>query len=86
MDQGTALRTLMVAAVVGAVLAALATAAGRRAEPNVVVSEKVAPVSSADLKGCAQIEIADPIDARCAAIWEESRRRFFGKPAEGGTP
>ncbi|MFG1392312.1 putative entry exclusion protein TrbK-alt [Xanthobacter agilis] len=86
MDQGTALRALMVAAVVGAVLAALATVAGRRAEPNVVVSGKVAPVSSADLKGCAQVETAHPVDPRCAALWEANRRRFFGKPVDGATP
>ena len=85
MDRDTALRTLIVAGLVGAVLAALAAAAGRRSEPNVVVSGKIAPVSSADLKSCTQIEAADPIDPRCAALWEQNRRRFFGKSVEGVT-
>ena len=86
MDRDTALRTLLVAGLVGAVLAALAAAVGRRSEPNVVVSGKIAPVSSADLKNCAQIEAADPIDPRCAALCEQNRRRFFGKSVEGAAP
>ena len=83
MDRDTVLRTLLVAGLVGAVLAALAAAAGQRSDPNVVVSGKIAPVSSADLKNCTQIEAADPIDSRCAALWEQNRRRFFGESVEG---
>lgn len=86
MDRDTALRTLIVAGLVGAVLAALAAAASRRPEPNVVVRGRIAPVSSVDLKSCAQIETADPIDPHCAALWEANRRRFFGKPVEGAAP
>lgn len=86
MDRDTTLRTLIVAGLVGAVLAALAAAADRRSEPDVVVSGKTEPVSSADLKSCAQIEAADPIDPRCAALWEANRRHFFGKPVEGAAP
>lgn len=86
MDRDTTLRTLIVAGLVGAVLAALAAAADRRSEPDVVVSGKIALVSSADLKSCAQIEAADPIDPRCAALWEANRRHFFGKPVEGAAP
>ncbi|MFH3480701.1 putative entry exclusion protein TrbK-alt [Xanthobacter variabilis] len=85
MDRDTALRTFIVAGLVGAVLAALAAAAGRRPEPKVVVSGKTPPISSADLKSCAQIEVVDPIDPRCAALWEQNRRRFFGKAVEGVT-
>jgi len=86
MDQGTALRTLIVAGLVGAVIAALAMATGRKTEPIPVISVKAGDVSSADLNSCATLEQADPVDPRCAAIWEANRRRFFGKPAEGGTP
>lgn len=86
MDQGTALRTLIVAGLVGAVIAALAMAAGRETEPVVSTSVPAGSVSLADLKSCAGLESADPIDPRCAAIWEESRRRFFGKPVDGATP
>ena len=38
MDQGTALRTLVVAGLVGAVIAALAIASGRPHEPTVTIS------------------------------------------------
>ncbi|MGR7997922.1 putative entry exclusion protein TrbK-alt [Xanthobacter sp. ZOL 2024] len=86
MDRDTALRTLIVAGLVGAVLAALAAAAGQRSEPDVVVWGKAAPVSSADLKSCATQEAADPIDPRCASLWEQNRRHFFGKPVEGAAP
>ena len=86
MDQGTALRTLVVVGLVGAVIAALAMASGRQVEPVVSTSVPAGSVSSADLKSCATLELADPVDARCAAIWEESRRRFFGKPVDGATP
>lgn len=86
MDQGTALRTLVVAALVGSVIAALAMASGRQVEPVVSTSVPAGSVSSADLKSCATVEMADPIDPRCAALWEANRRRFLGKPVEGATP
>ncbi|UDQ88425.1 putative entry exclusion protein TrbK-alt [Xanthobacter autotrophicus] len=87
MDQGTALRTLIVAGLVGAVIAALAIASGRPHEPTVTISSvKAGNVSSADLKSCATLEMANPIDPRCAALWEANRRRFFGEPVEGATP
>ena len=86
MDQGTALRILVVAGLVGAVIAALAMAAGRETEPVVSTSVPAGSVSSADLKSCATLEQADPVDPRCAAVWEANRRRFFGKPVDGATP
>lgn len=85
MDQATALRTLVVAGLVGAVIAALAMASGRQTEPVVSTSVPAGSVSSADLKSCATVEMADAIDPRCAALWEANRRRFFGKPVEGAT-
>ncbi|MFG1266345.1 putative entry exclusion protein TrbK-alt [Xanthobacter sp. DSM 14520] len=86
MDQGTALRTLVVAGLVGAVIAALAVSSGRETESVTVISVKAGNVSSADLKSCATLEQADPIDPRCAALWEANRRRFFGKLVDGSTP
>ncbi|WP_234054269.1 MULTISPECIES: putative entry exclusion protein TrbK-alt [unclassified Xanthobacter] len=86
MDRDTALRTHIVTGLVGAVPAALAAAAGRRPEPDIVVSRTTASFSSADLESCAQIETADPIDPHCAALWEQNRRHFFGKPVEGVAP
>lgn len=86
MDQGTALRTLVVAGLVGAVIAALAVSSGRETESVTVISVKAGNVSSADLKSCATLETADPIDRRCAALWEANRRRFFGRPVDGAAP
>lgn len=86
MDQGTTLRTLVVVGLVGAVIAALAMAAGRETEPVTAISVKAGDVSSVDLKSCATVEMADPVDPRCAAIWEANRRRFLGKPVEGAVP
>ncbi|MFG1191822.1 putative entry exclusion protein TrbK-alt [Xanthobacter flavus] len=86
MDQGTVLRTLVVAGLVGAVIAALAMASGRQVEPVVSTSVPAGSVSLVDLKSCATVEMADAIDPRCAAIWETNSRRFFGKPVEGVAP
>ncbi|MFG1191593.1 putative entry exclusion protein TrbK-alt [Xanthobacter flavus] len=86
MDQGTVLRTLVVAGLVGSVIAALAMAGGPETEPVTAISVKAGDVSSADLKSCATLEQADPIDPRCAALWEANRRRFFGKLVDGATP
>ncbi|MFG1270475.1 putative entry exclusion protein TrbK-alt [Xanthobacter versatilis] len=86
MDQGTVLRTLVVAGLVGAVIAALAMAAGRETEPVTTISVQAGSISSADLKSCATLEQADPIDLRCTALWEANRRRFFGKSVEGVAP
>lgn len=87
MDQGTALRTLVVVGLVGAVIAAMAMAAGRPHEPTVTISSVPAGnVSSVDLKSCATLERTDPVDPHCAALWEANRLRFFGKPEEGATP
>ena len=86
MDQGTVVRTLVVVGLVGAVVAALAMAAGRETEPVVSTNVPAGNVSSADLKSCATLQQADPVDPRCAALWEANRRRFFGKPADGAAP
>ena len=86
MDQGAALRTLVVAGLVGTVIAALAVSSGRETQAVTAISVKGGNVSSADLKSCATLEQADPVDPRCAALWEANRRRFFGKPAEGAAP
>ena len=86
MAQGTALRTLIVAGLVGAVITAVAMAAAREVEPVVSTSVRAGSVSSADLKSCAGLESADPVDPRCDAVWEANRRHFFGQPVEGAAP
>jgi len=35
----------------------------------------------AELRRCRALGPQDAVDARCAAVWEENRRRFFGAPA-----
>ncbi|WP_072572478.1 putative entry exclusion protein TrbK-alt [Granulibacter bethesdensis] len=36
---------------------------------------------SAELRRCSALGPQDAEDARCVAVWEENRRRFFGRPA-----
>ena len=36
---------------------------------------------SAELRRCGALGPQDAEDARCVAVWEENRRRFFGRPA-----
>ncbi|MFG1421260.1 putative entry exclusion protein TrbK-alt [Roseixanthobacter liquoris] len=86
MDQGTALRTLIVIGLVGVVIAALGMTSGPDTDLLPATSVPAGNVSSADLKSCAKLETADPIDPHCAALWEVNRRRFFGKPVDGAAP
>jgi conjugative transfer region protein TrbK len=41
---------------------------------------------SAELRRCRALGPQDAEDPRCAAVWEENRRRFFGKPARPLSP
>lgn len=36
---------------------------------------------SAELRRCRALGPQDAEDPRCMAVWEENRRRFFGRPA-----
>jgi conjugative transfer region protein TrbK len=36
---------------------------------------------SAELRRCRALGPQDAEDPRCMAVWEETRRRFFGRPA-----
>ena len=36
---------------------------------------------SAELRRCSALGPQDAEDPHCAAVWEENRRRFFGRPA-----
>ena len=36
---------------------------------------------SAELRRCSALGPQDAEDAHCVAVWEENRRRFFGRPA-----
>ena len=44
----------------------------------------IAPASddlSAELRHCSALGPQDAEDPHCEAVWEENRRRFFGRPA-----
>jgi conjugative transfer region protein TrbK len=36
---------------------------------------------TAELRRCSALGPQNAVDARCEAVWEENRRRFFGRPA-----
>lgn len=41
---------------------------------------------ASSLHRCAAIDRGDPDTGFCMAVWEENRRRFFGKPARALRP
>jgi conjugative transfer region protein TrbK len=41
---------------------------------------------SAELRRCSALGPQDAEDPRCQAVWEENRRRFFGRPARSLAP
>lgn len=76
------------AAIVVLIAAFIATffAINRRpSTPAAEIAPAVAPPASDDLtpelRRCGALSPQDAEDARCAAVWEENRRRFFGRPA-----
>ncbi len=49
----------------------------------------IAPASndlSAELRRCSALGPQDAEDPHCVAVWEENRRRFFGRPARPMPP
>lgn len=45
------------------------------------VSSPASDNLSAELRRCSALGAQDAEDAHCLAVWEENRRRFFGRPA-----
>jgi conjugative transfer region protein TrbK len=41
---------------------------------------------SAELRRCSALGPQDAEDPRCQAVWEENRRRFFGRPVRSLPP
>ena len=50
-------------------------------EPPSTVLSPASDDLSAELRRCSALGPQDAEDARCVAVWEENRRRFFGRPA-----
>ena len=79
------LRSAAVVIVVAGIAFAI-THTGSHFEPPVVevhpIPANPAPDDlSAELRRCRALGPQDAIDARCVAVWEENRRRFFGARA-----
>lgn len=53
----------------------------RGVETSPTVAEPRSDGLSAELRRCDALGPRDAEDPRCVAVWEENRRRFFGRPA-----
>jgi len=76
------------AAIIALIACFVATLAAINRHPSAPVAEpppaSIAPTPddlSAELRRCSALGPQDAEDARCVAVWEENRRRFFGRPA-----
>lgn len=78
-------RATAIAALIACFIATLAAIDRRPSAP----AAETAPTTivpapddlSAELRRCGALGPQDAEDARCVAVWEENRRRFFGRPA-----
>jgi conjugative transfer region protein TrbK len=50
-------------------------------EPLPTVPAPATDDLTAELRRCSALGPQNAVDARCEAVWEENRRRFFGRPA-----
>ena len=78
-------RVVAIIALVACFVAALA-AINRRPSASAVETPATTTTPapddlSAELRRCSTLGPQDAEDARCVAVWEENRRRFFGRPA-----
>ncbi len=76
------------AAIVALIACFIATLAAINRRPTAPVAETLPTVTApatddltAELRRCSALGPQDAEDARCVAVWEENRRRFFGRPA-----
>ncbi len=81
MERPDIFRVVAIAGLVGVFLAALVTTHRRPAKPTMPQSPVTAPDDplSAELRRCSALGPQDASDPRCQAVWEENRRRFFGR-------
>jgi len=78
-------RVVAIIALIAVVVVSL-VAIHRRPAPSVIDTPSTVPSPasddlSAELRRCSALGPRDAEDARCVAVWEENRRRFFGRPA-----
>ncbi len=78
-------RAAAIVALIAVVVVSL-VAIHRRPAPSIVEPPSTVPSPasddlSAELRRCSALGPQDAEDARCVAVWEENRRRFFGRPA-----
>ena len=76
-------RALAIAALIGVFIATLFAINRRPIAPAVpeIPSASAHHDLSADLRRCSALGPQDAEDPRCQAVWEENRRRFFGRSA-----
>jgi len=76
-------RALAIVALIGVFIATLAAINRRPAAPIDRDLPTVSPPDdlSAELRHCSALGQQDAEDPHCQAVWEENRRRFFGRPA-----
>ena len=83
-------RVVAIIALIAVVVVSLVAIHQRPAPPMVETpSTAPSPASddlSAELRRCGALGPQDAEDARCVAVWEENRRRFFGRPARSLPP
>jgi len=84
-DWSDVFRTAAIVVLIAVFVATLAAVIRHASTPVVEASPTVAtPASddlSAELRRCGALGPQDAEDPHCRAVWGESRRRFFGRPA-----
>ncbi len=85
LDRSEIFRAAAIVALIAVFIAAL-VAMGRRpsgpvAEAPPTVANPASDDLSAELRRCGALGPKDAEDPHCVAVWEENRRRFFGRPA-----
>jgi len=85
LDRSDVFGAAAIVVLIAVFIATLAAVDRRASTPVVEASPTVAtPASddlSAELRRCSALGPQDAEDQRCTAVWGESRRRFFGRPA-----
>jgi conjugative transfer region protein TrbK len=83
MGRPDSFRIVAIGVLIGAILAAL-IATHQHAPASMVVDLPSTPNSddlSSELRHCSALGPSDAEDPYCLAVWNENRRRFFGRPA-----